>query len=97
MHDKITSRRRPLMPASQRTAWTRQDLLTLFPFSYNFWAKVPHGVLPCVRDGKNYVYDACDVIDFLGRLKWTSLEALVTAAGTSVPKGRKRGRPSKKP
>lgn len=94
MHDKkITSRRRPLLPPTQRKAWTRQDLLTLFPFSYNFWAKVPHSVLPYVRDGKTYVYDSGDVIDFLGRLKLTTLEALIAEAGVSLPGGRKRGRP----
>lgn len=98
MHDtKITSRRRPLLPASQRTAWTRQDLLTLFPFSYNFWAKVPHSVLPCVRDGKNYVYDASDVTVFLERLKWSSLEALIATTDASAPRERMRGRPRKLP
>lgn len=96
MHDtKITSRRRQLLPADQRISWTRQDLLTLFPFSYNFWARVPHGVLPHVRDGKNYVYDARDVAAVLERLKLTSLEALIAAAGASASQARKRGRPRK--
>lgn len=96
MHDtKITNRRRPLLPADQRTSWTRQDLLTLFPFSYNFWAKVPHDILPYVRDGKTYVYDADDVFSFLRRLKLTSLDALIAETGEPRPTKRSRGRPRK--
>ena len=90
---KNTSRRRQLLPADQRTSWTRQDLLSLYPFSYNFWAKIPHAVLPYVRDGKNYVYDATDIAAFLDRLKRASLQTLIGEADVSQPKDRKRGRP----
>lgn len=96
MHDtKITSRCRPLLPAAQRTAWTRQDLLTLYPFSYNFWAKVPHSLLPCIQEGKTYVYDSCDVVAFLVRLKRSTLAALIDEVSPLAPRSRKRGRPRK--
>jgi len=92
---KSTSRRRQLLPADQRTSWTRQDLLTLHPYSYNFWAKVPRQVLPYVIDGKNYVYDSVDVAAFLSRLKLSSLELMIAEAGEQRPMGRRRGRPRK--
>lgn len=90
---KNTSRHRQLLPADQRTSWTRQDLLTLYPYSYNFWTKVPRQVLPYVVDGKNYVYDAADVADFLTRLKLSNLDTMIAAAGAGISRGRKRGRP----
>lgn len=94
---KNTSRRRELLPANQRTSWTRQDLLTLYPYSYNFWAKIPRQVLPYVVDGKNYVYDAADVFGFLHHLKTTSIEAMTAQMRIAMPQGRARGRPRKKP
>lgn len=71
---------------------TRDDLLTLFPaFSYKFWVKAPRDLLPCVRDGKSYVYDLADVRAYLGVLKTRSLNELVK----DQPQPRRRGRPRK--
>ena len=98
MHTE-TSRRRNTIPAPLRDKWTRQDLLTIYEFKYCFWARIPHGVLPYIRDGKSYQYDAADVRSFLDKLKHQTLAELTIAAGGRV-KGdqaprRKRGRPAK--
>ena len=93
------SRRRVMLPASQRRWLTRQDVIAEYPhLKYDALTRIPPCVLPRIERGtagnKSTVYDREDIDALCLKLKTSTLEELVAKAqGSAETRG--RGRPRK--